>query len=339
MQVRRILRRVAVALLLIAGLLAQETWALAGTTGGINGYVRDVSNNPVANVLVTVNSPSEREAVRTDASGHFTFLTLPPDTYTISAAKDGFNPVSETGVTIFADQVQALNLEIKPQLKIIARVTSRAAGDLVKPGTTADIYSVNSTSVAKAGALGGGGNLDSAYSAIASVPGVSVATGGAGWNQGLYIRGSQSFFSSFEYDGVPVNRAFDNYDSSTESNLGLQELQVYTGGGPASDSSAGTSGFINQVIRTGTYPGFATLGAGVSAPQYYHQAKVEAGGSNPDRTFSYYAGISGYDQGFRYFDNSNANSLVQPNGVLGLGTRADAASCRSATPTEQRRRP
>ena len=51
---------------------------------------------------------------------------------------------------------------------------------------------------------------------------------------------------------IKENRSFDNYPGGTGTNLGQQELQVYTGGGSAGASAVGLAGFINQVIRTGT---------------------------------------------------------------------------------------
>ena len=44
----------------------------------------------------------------------------------------------------------------------------------MRPGTTADVYSINAKQQDRANALGGGGTLDSAYSAIATVPGAYV---------------------------------------------------------------------------------------------------------------------------------------------------------------------
>ncbi|MFY9719709.1 MAG: hypothetical protein WAK16_08690, partial [Candidatus Cybelea sp.] len=88
------------------------------------------------------------------------------------------------------------------------------------------------------------------------------------------------------------------------------------GGGPASVASAGTSGFINQVIKTGTFPGFATANLGIGTPQYYHQASVEIGGSTPDRTFSYYVGLAGFNQAYRAFDNSNGAGYMTPGGIF-----------------------
>ncbi len=312
------LRRVAVALMLLVAFLFQGTWALAGTTGGVAGQVTDEAGAPISGAAVKVVSASQSASATSDASGRFNFLSLAPDTYTVSIEKDGFNPVSYAGVTVFADNQLTLSFRMQKALKTIAKVSATSAGNLVKAGVGSDIYSVNSQAITTASANGGGGNLNSAYSAISTVPGVTVPNGGAGWNQATYVRGSQSFFTGFEYDGIPVNRAFDNYNSSTESNLGLQELQVYTGGGPSSSASAGTSGFINQVFKTGTYPGYLDLSGGIGTPTYYHQAKVEAGGATPDRRFSYYVGLSGYNQGFRLLNNANGGDLT--NSPLGVYT-------------------
>jgi hypothetical protein len=321
---KRTLRQVAVAVMLLVAFLFQGTWALAGTTGGLSGQVTDEKGAAVAGATVKVVSASQASQASTDASGHFNFLSLAPDTYTVGIEKSGYRPVSYAGVTVFADNNQALSFKLEKALTTIATVTSKAAGDLVKGGVGSDIYNVNAAAITSAAPLGGGGNLNSAFSAIASVPGVVVPQGGSGWGQGTFVRGSQSFFTGFEYDGIPVNRAFDNYNASTESSLGLQELQVYTGGGPASNSSAGTSGFINQVFKTGTYPGYGTLTGGIGGPTFYHQAKIEAGGASPDRRFSYYLGLSGYNQEFRYIDNSNGGALT--NSPLSIYTGQSTAN-------------
>ena len=319
---QRTLTSVIMALALLVAFLGQVTWALAGTTGGVGGTVTDEKGAPVPGASVKAISASQSASTTTDATGHFSFLSLAPDTYTVSLDKAGYEPVSYAGVTVFADNQLALSFKLPKHLIDIVRVTSKTAANLVKGGVGSDVYNVDSAAISNAAAIGGGGNLNSAYSAIASVPGVAVPQGGAGWNQPTFVRGSQFFFTGFEYDGIPVNRAFDNYNSSTESNLGLQELQVYTGGGPASNSSSGTSGFVNQVFKTGTYPGFGTLTGGIGGPTFYHQAKVEAGGASPDRRFSYYLGLSGYNQQFRFLDNNNGGALANaPTGVYtGQGT-------------------
>ncbi len=282
---------------------------LAGTTGTLAGIVVNSSGAPLAGALVTAASPSQTVTVTTDASGRFTFLSLAPDTYSISAGKQGFETASITGVSVFADQVQTLRVTLAPSLKTIARVTARSTMDLVKPGTTTDVYSVNSTVTQAAAGVGGGGNLNNAYSAIATVPGVFVPPNQQGWDQTVYIRGGNFDQVGYEFDGVPVNRSFDNYPGGTAGTLGQQELQVYAGGGTAGESATGLAGFINQVIKTGTFPGYATVSGGIGSTTYYHNLQFEVGGATPNRMFSYYLGVGGYNQDYRYLDQFNGSNL------------------------------
>jgi hypothetical protein len=288
----------------------------AGTTGGLNGVVLDAQTHaPLAGARVSVNSPSQSATATTDAGGHFSFVSLAPDEYTVTVQHAGFEPVSYAGVTVFADAQQALTFSLHKALKTIAKVTSQSASSLVRPGTTADLYSVNSAQQARLSALGGGGDLNSAYSAIASVPGAYVPANQTGYLQAVHVRGGDSYEVGYEFDGIPINRAFDNYPSGSISSLGQLELQVYTGATPAGAEAQGLAGFINQVIKTGTYPGFASVDAAVGSPTFYHSLNVEAGGATPDRLFSYYVGFGGYNQDHIFVDHfagaSYANQFGQ----------------------------
>ncbi|HXO17674.1 MAG TPA: TonB-dependent receptor, partial [Candidatus Dormibacteraeota bacterium] len=269
----------------------------AGTTGGISGVVDEAgTSTPLAGVIVSVKSPSQSASTTTDARGHFAFVSLAPDEYTVALEKSGYAPVSYSGIAVFADAQQTLSLAMHVALKTIASVTSRSASSLVRPGTTADLYSINAAQAERTAVLGGGGALNSAYSAIASVPGAYVPANQNGYLQAVHVRGGDASEVGYEFDGIPVNRAFDNYPSSSLSSLGQLELQVYTGATPANAEAQGLAGFINQVIKTGTFPGYATANAAIGSTIFYHSLNVEAGGATPDRTFSYYVGIGGYNQ-------------------------------------------
>jgi Carboxypeptidase regulatory-like domain/TonB dependent receptor/TonB-dependent Receptor Plug Domain len=309
------MKRGALALLLIVAFVLQGTIAvLAGTTGSISGSVVDASTQqPIAGARVTAASPSQTVSTTTDGSGRYTFISLSPDTYTISVAEAGVHAAfAVNGVTVQADQTQTVSLAQPPKLKTIGAVTSRAASALVKPGTTADVYSINATTQDKASAFGGGGTLNSAYSAISTVPGVYVApnqNGYIGAGATLSIRGGDYDQIGYELDGIPVNRSFDNYPSTQLSSLGQQELQVYTGATPANAEGEGISGYINQVIRTGTAPAYRSLDLGIGSPALYNKLSFETGGATPSRLFSYYLGLGGYNQGYRYGDQFNGQSL------------------------------
>lgn len=292
---------------LVAALLLGTTLtfapALAGTTGGLSGTVTEAGGaTPIAGATVTVASPSQTASTTTDAGGHFHFVSLAPDEYTATLTKSGYDPASYPGISVFADAQQTLTFSMHKALKTIAQVSSRAASNLVRPGTTADIYSVSAAQQARLAALGGGGNLNSAYSAVASVPGAYVPSNQAGYNQAVHVRGGDSYEVGYEFDGIPVNRAFDNYPSGSLSSLGQLELQVYTGATPAGAEAQGLAGFINQVIKTGTYPGYAQVSGAIGSPTFYHSLSVETGGATPDRNFSYYLGFNGFNQNHIYVD-------------------------------------
>ena len=294
--------------LIVAALLPLP--AIAGTTGGVTGRVVDSrSHAPLAGVLAVASSPSQSARSTSDATGTYRFLSLAPDTYTLSFSKEGYDPLTQPGVTVVADQVQTYNTAMTTSLRTIAHVTAQSSAALVKPGTTSDVYSINAAGQQARQGLAGPGTLNNAYGAIASVPGVLLDPGEVGWWQTVHVRGGDIDQVGYEMDGIPVNRAYDNAPQTMLSSLGSQEVQVYTGGVPASSDAQGISGYVNQVIKTGTTPGYGDASLGVGYPAFYHQASVEAGGATPDRLFSYYVGIGGSNQAFNYVNNSNGSNI------------------------------
>jgi hypothetical protein len=288
----------------------------AGTTGTIGGTVTVADTGaPIAAATVTVASPSQTESTTTDAGGHFSFVSLAPDEYTLTVVKAGYEPVSQPGIAIFADARRTFTVAVHKTLKTIANVTSRVASDLVRPGTTADVYSIDAKQQQRLSGLGGGSNLNSAYSAIGSVPGAYVPANQSGSQQSVYVRGGDYYEVGYEFDGIPVNQSFDNYTTSTLSSLGQLELQVYTGATPANAEAQGLAGFVNQVIKTGTFPGYADVAAAIGTSSFYHSLDVEAGGSTPDRLFSYYVGVGGFNQSHRYIDQYNGAAYTDEFGI------------------------
>ncbi len=335
MQKHRFVQSVLALVALFALMLCQGTWVLAGTTGSITGTVTDKATNaPVADVQVTASSPSQNATTKTDGTGHFVFLSLAPDTYTISIEKTGYDAFSQQGVTVQSDQTQTLTLNASKTLRTIARTTARSSGSLVKSGVTSDVYNITPAQQAAAAPLGGGNNLNSAYSAISSTPGTLVPiSDSGGWGQSVNIRGGDYTQTGYEVDGIPITRAFDQYATSPLSNIGNAEVQVYTGNQPVDAQANGLAGFINQVIRTGTYPSFGDANFGVGAPGYYHKFSVEYGGATTNRNLTYYLGFLGYNQQNRFVDQYNGAKYVGSYGSLinyvasGCGTIHPSGGC------------
>jgi hypothetical protein len=277
------------------------TAAFAGTTGALSGKVVDTATQtPIAGATVTAVSPSASASSVTDKNGSFQFLSLAPDTYALSVSDAGYDTATLSGITVQADQTVTYTVTLAKALKQIGRVQSRSSSSLIQPGVSADVYNISAAQQRAAGTLGGGGGLNNAYSAVASVPGVFVPQGQYGEYQSIFVRGANYTQVGYEYDGVPIQRAFDQYPGNNLSNLGQQEVQVYVGSAPTGTGSTALAGFINQVIRAGTFPGFANAQLGAGGPTRYANIRLEGGGASPDRNFSYYVGTSGYKQDLVY---------------------------------------
>jgi outer membrane receptor protein involved in Fe transport len=90
--------------------------AFAQTTGRIDGTVTDDQDAPLPGVTVTVSSPSlqgDRLQV-TGADGQFRFLALPPGSYSLKAALEGFTPLEQTGISVGLDRTVTLSVEMSP---------------------------------------------------------------------------------------------------------------------------------------------------------------------------------------------------------------------------------
>ena len=300
------LNRITVAFTAAVCVIAAAQSGFAGTTGGISGRVVDSANNAtIADAAVSATSPSQAATTTSDANGHFGFISLAPDTYTITASKTGFNTQGVPGVTVTADQTRTVTVALVRAVKVIGSVTVTGSQSLVQRGTTSNVFSVNASTQRATQSLAGGGSLTQSYGAIAAAPGVVYQQGQQGWYQSVIIRGGDIDQTAYELDGIPTMRVSDSGTLQTLSNLGQAELQVYTGGTPASAEASGIAGYINQVVRTGTYPGFANLSLGIGSPALFNRVIGEFGGASPNRLWSYYVGVANSAQGFRYGSQSN----------------------------------
>ena len=293
-----------VSILITAVLLVAGNAGYAGTTGSIRGRTYDATSKaPIAGADVTATSPSQTAKATSNATGGYVFVSLSPDTYTLTIVKTGYNTTSKSGITVLADQEQDVDIPMQRAIATLGRITTTASNDLLKPGTTSDVYSINSSTAAALRALGGPGGVDQAYSAMAAVPGINLPQGQQGWYQTVYIRGGDQDQVGWELDGIPANRSYDNAPMTMVSNIGQQELQVYTGGTLATADASGIAGYVNQVIKRGTNPPFADIVVGIGFPSYYNKASVEFGGVGG--RFSYYGGFAAVNQNYRYINSSN----------------------------------
>ncbi len=316
-----------IALLAVLFVLIQATRSLALTTGNIQGKVTDQNGNPLAGVRVAVTSPSQSQTTTTNRAGFYSILNLSPDTYSVTASKDGFDTATVYGITVTADQTSQVNIVMRPAIKTIGHITTTATATIVSRTVTGDLYAVNAQAIGKyQGAAGGSETLYSQNSVVGSLPGVVrlAGTGGGYFGQGsLSMRGGQQDQIGYEFDGIELNRGFDFYNATSFVTNGLGSLEVYTGGAPASAGRA-MSGYINAIPQRGHYPGGADFTGVLGAPDFNHTAQADVYGGTPDNRFTYYISTlainAAYDFGQR--GNLDNTTLVIPAGDPNCGAVA-----------------
>jgi hypothetical protein len=118
----------------LAALVTAAAWAQF-QTGSVSGLVRDPSQAPVPGATVEVRSARTNVAHRvlTDASGQYTFVSLPPDTYTITVQHTGFRELARS-VQLLVDQ--RLEADITLELgNVQQQVMVQATAPLLETGS------------------------------------------------------------------------------------------------------------------------------------------------------------------------------------------------------------
>lgn len=334
MSIKGLLRLAVLALLVVA---FQGTWALAGTTGSIQGIVTDSNGQPIAGATVTAISPSQTAHATTDGKGFFALLNLSPDTYSVTSAKDGYDSSTLYGLTVQADQTTRSDVSMRASAKVLGHVTATAQTSVVNKTVTGDLYAVNAQSInSYQGSSGGAETLYSQNGVVGSLPGVvrTVGSGAGYFGQGtLSVRGGAYDQVGFELDGVPLNRGFDFYNATSFLTNGLASLEVYTGGEPA-DAGRAMSGYINQVIQRGRYPGGADLTLVAGTPSYNHTLQTDVFGATPDNHFSYYVSTLAlnFANAFNNRTNDAGLTLDIPANDAGCADFTTIQSALGATP-------
>ena len=281
--------------------LSATVTASAGTTGGIQGFITDAQGHPIARVSVSAVSPSAHTATTSTANGFYSLNGLPPDTYKVSFAKDGYVTQTVSGVTTVQDQSTIVNGHLQADVRTLARVAVRSSTTLIQPTVTASTYVVDQQ---RFQALQGTPQDQNGTQMLGYLPGVTVDNTGT-----PTIRAGQQNDIGFTYDGVPqvdpgIGGVFNQFSLN-----GTKSVELSTGG---YDVSAGNtnSGVINQVIKRGSYPGQGQTTIRVLSPYFGHELSFDYGGAAPDGRYSYYVAFGGFNDAQAYGDGSTTLPLL-----------------------------
>ncbi|HEY5258910.1 MAG TPA: TonB-dependent receptor [Candidatus Baltobacteraceae bacterium] len=273
--------------------------ALADTTGVISGTVTNsASGAPIAGVRVSASSPSGSYNATTNARGFYSMAGVYADTYTVSFQLDGYNPVSVTGTTVFADQVASVNEQLVASLKTIATVRARSESSAFQPNQTTNTVTVGATQIQQ---LQGTAFNFSETNLLTSLPGATKDSSGY-----PVIHGGREYEEGFEFEGIPYTDAYSNQfnNSLAVPTSGVSLVQLTAGAGDASQAGGGT-GTFNIVAKRGTFPGYADVGvAAGSGIGFNHRLQADSSWATPDGRFSNYASFAGDNQAYKFGDGS-----------------------------------
>ena len=294
-------------LFLCAGSIA---FAQAGR-GSISGTITDPGGALIPGAQVVLLNPATGVTQHTVASsaGLYTFISLNPGAYRVTASQTGFASVAKDNITVSVDQVTEVNLALRVGVAT-ETVTVTQGTELVEPsnstvGTLIPAEAIDRVPLLyrnvfdlvqlSAGVTPPNGSPNSSDS-MQSVQNISVGRPGVDVSSST-INGSIVGSVYYMLDGSPIGIAENNSAAIIPAmNIpedGVQEVRVETQNTPASYQS-GAAGVISLVSKSGTnkFHGdvFGVFRPDVlSANDYFNkQSELSNGQSNTPPSFHRY---------------------------------------------------
>ena len=242
-RVARFCALVAVALGFGAGMLQAQ-----GSTGKIEGRVRDQAGAPINNAQITLAGTAF--SALTNAQGYYFINNVPAGTVTVHAAFIGYRAVNVSGVKVLAGQTLTQDITMEASTVVLEAINVVSVQPLVPRDEVTTKQRVDGDFTANL-------PVDRITNVLALQPGVVANSSGGG----LTIRGGRTDENVTYIDGVPVqpgNRGtavFGGNEISVGTG-GFEEASVTTGASSAEFGNA-QSGVISIATKGGNSERFS----------------------------------------------------------------------------------
>ncbi len=229
----------AIAFLLVGGVPAHGQ---AGS-GDITGEVRDVSGGLVAGAKVTLTRTETREMYPTVSTGGgvYSFSSVKPGTYSVSAEAVGFKKVVREGIAVSTGNTARVDLQLTVgNVTETVTVTSNASPlqtESATLGQTIDVKEIPALPL----------NGRTFINLIALAPGVAVPPG----SSLPRLSGSRPRTNEYQYDGIGVLQPEPGQVAYFPIVDAIQEFNVETNSAPA-EFGRFNGGVINLTTKSGT---------------------------------------------------------------------------------------
>ncbi len=235
-------------LLLLVALLGVFTLTAFGQTAQVTGRVNDPNDAvvPGTRVIATNADTSLKRETVTNDDGYYTIPLLPPGSYELTVQKDGFKPISRSGITLQVEQVARLDfkLEIGGASETV-QVTG--AAPLLERETSSVGQVVDNRKIVDLPL-----NQRNPFSLVLLAPGVTGSAGATRGGQQFSINGGRASSNEILLDGIPSAPPHDGANSFTvfPSVDAVQEFRVQTSNYSSEFGLTG-GGIINLIYKSG----------------------------------------------------------------------------------------
>ena len=281
-------RWIGVVLLLLLAVMA-STAAWGAVTGSISGTATDTqTKGPLSGANVSV--PEAALTTVTDARGRFLITGLPPGTYSVVVSLVGYVETQVTDIVVAQGQTAAVAVGLEPT--VVEAAGARAKVTAPKVTLRRDVTSSEYVVTAADEQM----TLSQPNDRY-QFPGLVFAQPGVVPDNTYYphIRGARDNQVGYFLDGVPITEPNANVFATNIVSVGLDRLELLTGGYPA-EYGGFTGGVINQVVKRGDQMRGRLLDIGAGTPYSFGGLRVETGDVS-DRANWYY-GLYTWHTGF-----------------------------------------
>jgi Carboxypeptidase regulatory-like domain len=237
--------------------------------GSISGLVTDPAGAlvPGAQVVLLNRATGVTQHTVSSSAGLYTFISLSPGVYQVTASQTGFKKVTHDNVTVTVDQVTEVNITLEVGT-IAETITVTAGTELVEPSNSTVGQLIDSPTIDRvpllyrnvydlvqlsAGVTPPNGSPNSSDS-MQSIQNISVGRPGVDVSSAT-INGAIVGSVYYMLDGSPIGIAENNSAAIIPAmNIpedGVDEVRVETQNTPASYQS-GAAGVISLVSKSGT---------------------------------------------------------------------------------------
>lgn len=234
---------------MILAAFGQPGGALAQAGASVSGTVTDVNNGPLQSSTITL-SGAQTFVATTDAAGAFSFDNVPPGTYTLTAARNGYDSQTQRGFVVSSEGRNVVTIALAQRtlstIQEIGRVSTRQSGVRINT-TPASSAIISSQTFIDQGATQVMQILDETPGIISQYPGGTANPAASASVATPSIRGALGYETSTLIDGHPLaTQSFGDYVVTYLNPFMFQSVELIKGpGAAATQDNYAINGTVN----------------------------------------------------------------------------------------------